>query len=336
MNKLFAFVRKKGVETAILPLQVLKAVTGLTSVPALGPATDIMLSILDKVYQVQQNTGTALEIANLCLRAHSTLSQHPQSVEITPALLSSILQFEADLHDAQETVEKYKQKMWIGRFLHSKSNNDDLQRLEKRVNNTLSLFQIEKLLSLEEIHVKIHASVQRLEQNIVGNSTSLQRIEQISAENNASLQCIERNIVVHTNNSELAPRPDGISVDIVPRSLLTPCEEIANGPGYSLQTAEMRGKTVAIKVFTGRKAKAIWEVIVKSDAAFLHPNLPLLIGISSLDEQGPPFSVYDLDIQDRVEGAILTWVTQDVNEIMYKCARVVRITISMNNYPMLL
>ncbi len=53
-----------------------------------------MLSILDKVYQTQQNTGTALEIANLCLRAHSTLSQHLQSVEITPALLNSIRQFE--------------------------------------------------------------------------------------------------------------------------------------------------------------------------------------------------------------------------------------------------
>ncbi len=53
-----------------------------------------MLSILDKVYQSQQNTGTALEIANLCLTAHSTLSQHLQSVEIRPALLNSIRQFE--------------------------------------------------------------------------------------------------------------------------------------------------------------------------------------------------------------------------------------------------
>ncbi|PBK87547.1 hypothetical protein ARMGADRAFT_459482 [Armillaria gallica] len=196
MKKSFTSVRKKGVETAILPLQVLKvcdhpmfrrrclsllmvlsAVTGLTSVPALGPATDIMLSILGKVYQTQQNTRTALEIANLCMRAHSTLSRHLQSVEITSALLNSIRQFEVDLHDAQETVEKYKQKMWIDRLLYSKSNNDDLKRLEKRVDSTLSLFQIEKLLSLEEINVKIHASIQRLEQNTVGNSASLQRIE---------------------------------------------------------------------------------------------------------------------------------------------------------------
>ncbi|KAK0228025.1 hypothetical protein IW262DRAFT_1532116 [Armillaria fumosa] len=228
-----------------------------------------------------------------------------------------------DLHDAQATVEEYKQKMWIGRLLYSKSNNDDLQRLEKRVNNTLSLFQIEKLLSLKEINVKIHASVQRLEQNIVGNSASLQRIEQNTAGNNASLQCIEQSIVLLKDCSELSPRPDGALVDIVPRSLLTPCEEIVNGPGYSLQSAEMRGKTVAIKVFTGSKAKSMWEVVVKLDATILHPNLPHLIGTSSLDEQGSPFSVYDLNIQDRVEGAILTWMAQDVNEIMYKCARLV-------------
>ncbi|KAK0474940.1 hypothetical protein IW261DRAFT_1497916 [Armillaria novae-zelandiae] len=323
MNKFFASVKKNGVETAILPLQVLKAVAGLTSVPALGSATDIMLSILDKAYQTQQNTGTALEIANLCLRAHSTLSQHLQSVEITPALLNSIRQFEMDLHDAQESVEKYEQKMWIGRLLYSKTNNDDLQRLEKRVNNTLSLFQIEKLLSLEEINVKIHACVQRLEQNIAGNSTSLQRIEQNTAGNNTSLQCIEQSIVLLKNCSELTPRPDGVLVDIVPRSLLTPCEEITNGPGYSLQSAEMRGRTVAIKVFTGSKAKTMWEVGTKLDATILHPNLSHLIGTSSLDEHGPPFLVYDLNIQNRVEGAILTWMAQDVNEIMYKCARLV-------------
>ncbi len=74
---------------------VLQAVAELILVPALGSATDIMLSILDKVYQSQHNAWTAHEIANLCLRAHSTLSQHLQSVEITPALSNSIRQFEA-------------------------------------------------------------------------------------------------------------------------------------------------------------------------------------------------------------------------------------------------
>ncbi len=52
-----------------------------------------MLSILDKVYQSQQNSGTARDIANLCFRAHSTLSKHLQSVEITPPLLDSIQLF---------------------------------------------------------------------------------------------------------------------------------------------------------------------------------------------------------------------------------------------------
>ncbi|PBK64524.1 hypothetical protein ARMSODRAFT_465964 [Armillaria solidipes] len=85
-------------------------VTGLIPVPALGPAMDIMLCILDKAYQCQQNAGIAHEIANLCLRAHSTLSQHLQSMEITSGLVNSIRQFEADLHDAQEAVQKYEQK----------------------------------------------------------------------------------------------------------------------------------------------------------------------------------------------------------------------------------
>ncbi len=52
-----------------------------------------------------------------------------------------------DLHDAQETVEKYKEKNWIQCFVYSRSYDDDLQRLDKRVNNTLSLFQVGSTLS---------------------------------------------------------------------------------------------------------------------------------------------------------------------------------------------
>ncbi len=44
--------------------------------------------------QSQQNAGTCCEIANRCLRAHVTLSQHLESVEITEKLLKSIRQFE--------------------------------------------------------------------------------------------------------------------------------------------------------------------------------------------------------------------------------------------------
>ncbi|PBK64513.1 hypothetical protein ARMSODRAFT_465277 [Armillaria solidipes] len=267
MTKFFTLVKKKGVETAIPPLEVLKAAAELIPVPALGPATEIILSIFEKVYQSQQNAGTAHEIANLCLRAHSTLSEHLQSVEITPALLNSIRQFEADLHDAQKTVQKYEQKMWIQHVFYSRSNNDDLQCLEKRVNNTLSLFQIKKLLSLEEICTKIYASVQRIEQNTV----------------------------VLMNRSEPAPRSEGALVDIVPRNHFILCEEIINRPGYSLHTAEMRcGKIVAIKVFTGCKAKSTWEASNKFNLNIMHPNLPHLIGTSSSGEEGAPFSVYDL------------------------------------------
>ncbi|KAK0442993.1 hypothetical protein EV421DRAFT_1903953 [Armillaria borealis] len=291
MAKFYTF-SKKSVETAIPSLQV--AAAGLTPVPALGLATDIILSILEIAYQSQQNAGTSREIANRCLRARITLSEHLQGTEITPRLLDSIRRFEADLHDVQETVERYKHKKRINRFFYSKSYNDDLQRLGKRIDETLSVFQINKLLSLDEVCVKIYTSVQRL---------------------------------------EAAPRPEGASVDIVQRNHFTPCEEIINGPGYSLQKAEMRsGNIVTIRVFTGCKAKSTWEALNKFDLNVMHPNLPHLIGTSSSDERGALYSVYDLDIKDSVEGVIVAKMSQDVDEIIYMCARVIHgISSALNN-----
>ncbi|KAK0458495.1 uncharacterized protein EV420DRAFT_1542613, partial [Desarmillaria tabescens] len=96
------------------------------------------------------------------------------------------------------------------------------------------------------------------------------------------------------NRSEATPKPEEPLVDIVRRSHITLCEEIINGPGYSLQKAELRGKTVAIKVFTGCKAKSTWEASNMFDLKVMHPNLPHLIGASSSDERGALFSVYDL------------------------------------------
>ncbi|KAK0458502.1 uncharacterized protein EV420DRAFT_359812 [Desarmillaria tabescens] len=104
-KKPIPFVKKKGVETLTMPLECLKAASVLIPVPALGPATDIVFSILKKVDQSQQNTGTAREIVNLCLKAHVTLSEHLQSVEITPALLDSIRQFEA-IYIMSKTLSK--------------------------------------------------------------------------------------------------------------------------------------------------------------------------------------------------------------------------------------
>ncbi|PBK64525.1 hypothetical protein ARMSODRAFT_465939 [Armillaria solidipes] len=125
---------------------------------------------------------------------------------------------------------------------------------------------------------------------------------------------------------------EGASVDIVPRSHFTLCQVITDGPGYSLQKAEMRsGKIATIKVFTGCKAKLIWEEAVKFDLKVMHPNLPHLIGTSSSDSERP-FSVYDLDIKDRVEGVVQSWMRQDVDEIMYMCAIMIRdISSALNN-----
>ncbi|KAK0502680.1 hypothetical protein EDD18DRAFT_1345502 [Armillaria luteobubalina] len=285
MAKFSTFVKEKAVEPVIPPLQVVKAAAGLIPVPALGLATDIILRILETAYQSQQNAGTCREIANRCLRARVTLFEHLQNTEITPRLLDSIRRFEADLHDVQETVERYKHKKAINRFFYSKSYNDDLQRLGKRIDETLSLFQINKLLSLDEICVKIYASVERL---------------------------------------EAVSRPEEASVDIVLRTQFTPCEEVINGPGYSIQKAEMRsGNIVTIRVFTGCKAKSIWEASNKFDLNVMHPNLPHLIGTSRSDEQGALFSVYDLDIKDSVEGVILAKMSQNIDEITYMCAKVI-------------
>ncbi|KAK0458504.1 uncharacterized protein EV420DRAFT_1542649, partial [Desarmillaria tabescens] len=319
MKKGLTLVKKKGVETAIIPLQGLKAAAGLIPVPALGPATDIILSILEIAYQSQQNAENCREIADRCLRVHVTLSEHLQSMEITPTLLKSIRRFEVELHNVQEFVKRYRHKTAIRRLFYSKSDNDELQRLGKRVDETLSLFQIERLLSLEEICMKMYASIQHVNQNILRNGASLQRIEQ--------------NTVVLVNRSEPALGSKGASVEIVPRSHFTPGEEIINGPDYSLQTAEMRsGKIVTIRVFTGCKAKSTWEASKKVDLNIMHPNLPHLIGTSSPDQQGALFSVYDLDIKDSVEGVIMSWMHQDIDEIMYMCARMVHgISSALNN-----
>ncbi|KAK0429594.1 hypothetical protein EV421DRAFT_1745334 [Armillaria borealis] len=301
MTKFFILVKKKGVETAMVSLESVKAAAGVISVPALGPAAEILYSVLEKVYQSQQNAGTAREIADLCLRAHSTLVQHLQNMEITPALSDGIQQFEADLRNAQEIA--------------------DNRPYTPDVLLPYQLFQIKDLLLLNEISVKIHASVQRVEQTAVGMNATLQRIEQTT--------------VVLMNRSEPAPRSKGAS--IISRSEFTPCEVITDGPGYSLQTAEMHGKAVAIRVITGCKAKSVWEEAVKLESKVLHPNLPHLIGTSSSDEGGPLFSVNDqlikyTDIKDPLEGVILSWMSQDVDEIMYMCSRMIYgISSALNN-----
>ncbi|KAK0458509.1 uncharacterized protein EV420DRAFT_360216 [Desarmillaria tabescens] len=116
------------------------------------------------------------------------------------------------------------------------------------------------------------------------------------------------------NRSEFSPKPEPL-VDIVRRSHLTLCEEIVRRPGYSLQRAEMDGKIVTIKVFTGCKAKSTWEVSNTLDLKVMHPNLPHLIGVSTSDERGALFSVYDLDIKSRLVDVIPSWLTIDFDTL---------------------
>ncbi|PBK87482.1 hypothetical protein ARMGADRAFT_1085507 [Armillaria gallica] len=205
-------VKKKGIETAIPPLQGLKAAAEVASIPILGSATDIILSILEI---------------------------------------------------------------------------------------------IKNLLSLDEICVKTYASVQHFEQNIARINATLQRIEQT---------------VALMKHSEPALKFEGVFIDIVPRSHFTPFEVITDGPGYSLQKAEMcSGKIITIKVFTCCKAKSTSKASYKLESKVIHSNLPHLFGMSSPDSERP-FLVYDLDIMDHIEGVILSWMRQNVDEIMYMCA----------------
>ncbi len=57
------------------------------------------------------------------------------------------LNADRDLHEVQELVEKYRYKKTFRRLFYSKSDNDELQRLGKQVDETLLLFQIGRTLS---------------------------------------------------------------------------------------------------------------------------------------------------------------------------------------------
>ncbi len=56
----------------------------------------------------------------------------------------------------------------------------------------------------------------------------------------------------------------------MPGGHITLCEEITNGPGYSLQKAEMGKKAIVIKVFTGCRAKSVRSLCPHSGLSVLN------------------------------------------------------------------
>ncbi|KAK0493413.1 hypothetical protein EDD18DRAFT_1179959, partial [Armillaria luteobubalina] len=150
MKNIGHLLGKKSIETAVVPLEIFKAASGFIPIPALAPATEILLSILNLAYQTQQNADTRKEIATRCVRAHATISRRLGNTEITTDVLENIEQFERDLKDVRESIEKENRKNRFTLFFYSRSKKDELQCLGTRFEDTLQLFQIDAMLSLRE------------------------------------------------------------------------------------------------------------------------------------------------------------------------------------------
>ncbi|KAK0493406.1 hypothetical protein EDD18DRAFT_1406507 [Armillaria luteobubalina] len=150
MKNIGGLLGKKSIETVIVPLEFLKAASGAIPIPALAPATEVLLSILNLAYQTQENADTRKEIVTRCVRAHATISRHLGSMEITTDILKNIERFERDLKDVWESIEKEIRKNRFTLLFYSKSKKDELQHLVTRFEDTLQLFQIDNMLSLRE------------------------------------------------------------------------------------------------------------------------------------------------------------------------------------------
>ncbi|PBK87455.1 hypothetical protein ARMGADRAFT_455988 [Armillaria gallica] len=127
-KEIFTFVKKQSIETGRPPLQVVK-------VRVFGTATDIIEANRTRGPVAKSQIG-ACELMSLYRD-----SQHLEDVQITDRLSNSIQQFEVELHVVQEFVKKYRYKT-IHHFLYSKPDNDELQRLGIRIDDTPLLFQV--------------------------------------------------------------------------------------------------------------------------------------------------------------------------------------------------
>ncbi|KAK0429699.1 hypothetical protein EV421DRAFT_1914187 [Armillaria borealis] len=164
MKRIGGLLGRKSIETAVVPLEFLKAASGAIPVPALGPATEILLSILNLAYQAQQNVETRNKIMTRCVRAHVTISQN---VQITSDVAKNIQKFETNLKDVQDFIEHEDRKNRLGLLFYLKSQKAELQRLATQFEDTLQLFQISTLLSLQETLEHVTTRLQHMDHSIM-------------------------------------------------------------------------------------------------------------------------------------------------------------------------
>ncbi|PBK83693.1 hypothetical protein ARMGADRAFT_1067697 [Armillaria gallica] len=289
MKRIGGLLGKKGIETAVVPLEILKAASGAIPIPALGPATDILLSILNLAYQAQQNADKRNEIVTRCVKAHVTISQHLENVKITSDVAKNIQQFERDLKDVRDFVERENRKNRLGLLFYSKSKKEELQRLTTQFEDTLQLFQISTLLSLQEASEHVTTWLQHMDRSIVEHV----------------------NFVASLPHTEVAG--DSPGVPTVSRNDILSRSHIHSGQSHTYYTAQMQGRCVVMKVFQGGRARLNWQESNAFDRNISNPHLPQLIATSSVNDP-VLFSVYDFDVEVSVESFIVSSVRKGLTD----------------------
>ncbi|KAK0493404.1 hypothetical protein EDD18DRAFT_1464901 [Armillaria luteobubalina] len=291
MKNIGRLLGKKSIETAIVPLEILKAASEAIPVPALAPATEILLSILNLAYQTQENADTRKEIVTRCVRAHVAISRRLGNMEITTNVLENIEQFERDLKDVRDFIEKENRKNRLNLLFYSKSKKDDLQRLGTQFEDTLRLFQINTMLSLHEAIGCVATRLQHVEHNVVGFTKSIASFPIPTTEVGCDSTGIPTVSMIH-----IATR-----------------KQIYGGRNLAFHTAEMEGRCVVMKVFKGSNARLNWQKSNAFDRTVANPHIPRLIAISSVDDP-VHFSVYDFYAAVSLENFILSSVRQGLRE----------------------
>ncbi|PBL03946.1 hypothetical protein ARMGADRAFT_38753 [Armillaria gallica] len=219
-------IEEDGIELSIVTVDILKAAAAAaTSIPILGSAAGIVSCILQQISQAQQNTELALRIATRCARALVTISEHLDTLKVTPAILNNIKYFVADLHEVQDFIEKETNSNRFYLVLFAKKRTGRLQDLQLRVQDTMTLFQITTLVTLRDI-VQRHSSSLEREILEIRDAVSGQRM----------------------SKDEPDSRTDE-EFDIVPE------EELFVRNGFRLHLAQVSGKCAVVKVFEGQHAQ---------------------------------------------------------------------------------
>ncbi|KAK0235607.1 hypothetical protein EDD85DRAFT_837469 [Armillaria nabsnona] len=279
-------IEEDGVELSIFTVDILKAAAAAaTSIPILGSAAGIVSCILQQISQAQQNTELALRIATRCAKALVTISEHLDTLKVTPAILNNIEYFVADLHEVQDFIEKETNSNRFYLVLFAKKRTGQLQDLQLRVQDTMALFQITTLITLRDI---VHRHSSSLERGI------LEIRDAVSG----------RGRLQRMSEDEPDSRTDE-EFDIVPE------EELFVRNGLRLHLAQVSGKCAVVKVFEGEHAQKNYRATVEFEKHLVHPHLLRLKHISRTNTP-TPFIVYHQDVQATAEQFIAAAIPSGV------------------------